>query len=309
VDLNPLALWIASVRCQRRGAEGRAEFLAGVDRVAERSLERVRARIDARAPVPRSELRWYDVHVLKELAGLREEILAVEDALDRRAMGVLFSSLLVKFSRQEAETAERETPKRIRKGLVSDFFRRKGAELCERWASLDAALPPGARPARLIEGDARNLPQLLGPRYRAGTVVTSPPYGGTYDYVEHHARRYPWLGLSDARLRDHEIGARRHMRGREGALRWDRELLSVLKGLFRVTRREGRIVLLLGDAQSGRTRLPADEQIRRLSARAGLAVVAEASQVKPDFAGGKARREHLFLLMPAGVPFGPRRRT
>ncbi len=296
VDLNPLALRVAEVKCDRRDAASRAAFLERLAAIAERSEERVRARVDARAPLSKQEARWYEPHVLKELAGLREEILAVDDERDRRALEVLLASIVVKFSRQRADTSAVASNKRIRKGLVTEFFARKGRELVARWEALDTALPSQAPAPRFVEGDALRLRTLLGARFRASCVITSPPYGGTYDYVTHHARRYPWLGLDARRLERFELGARRHLRGEDAVARWDTQMLGALRAIANVTSPGASVILLTGDAHLGRRRVPADEQLARLAPGADLDPVAVASQRRPDWNGAGHREEHLVLL-------------
>ncbi len=191
VDLNPLALRIAEVKTDRRDEASRARFLEALERVAVASEARVRARVPVHAPVSRAEARWYDGHVLKELGGLRAEIDAVGDERDRRALEVVLSAIVVKFSKQRADTTEQEVQKRIRKGLVTEFFVRKATELTERWRVLAERAPRTTPAPRLVLGDARQLHRVLGNRFHSDLVITSPPYGGTYDYERHHARRFP----------------------------------------------------------------------------------------------------------------------
>jgi hypothetical protein len=296
VDLNPLALRIAEVRCDWREEASRARFAEELLRVTERSLARVRARVDARAPVPKHEVRWYAPHVLKELAGLHEEIGAVAQDRDRRALEMVMSALLVKFSRQRAETAEEEAPKTLRKGLVSEFFHRKGTELVARWEALDAAVPrPVPRP-RLRQGDARRVRTLLQKDVKVDLVLTSPPYGGTYDYAQQHGRRYPWLGIDPRPLQSAEVGARRDLAGPDAARQWDGQVLAVLRALAAMLTPKGYMALVMGDGQVGRRRVPADAQLQRLAPRAGLRLLAVASQPRPDFTGGPPRKEHVLVL-------------
>ena len=297
LDLNPLALRIAEVKTTLRGKAARKRFLETAHGLAARSEERVRARVDARAPLDPEEARWYSGHVLKELAGLREEILELPDE-DRRVFEIVFSSILMKVSKQRSDTAERETTRRIRKGLSTELFLRRARELEERWADLSHAcreVGTTHRP-RLALGDVRELPQLMEGREPIDLIVTSPPYAGTYDYVDHHARRYPWLGLEPTRLREGEIGARRALKGQEGLQRWDRELGDALRGMAAVLGPDGRAVLLLGDGQIERERVEAERQVERLAPSAGLAVIAVASQARRDYSGRRDRREHLIAL-------------
>lgn len=296
VDLNPLAIRVAEVQTALRDEAARARLVSELERVTTASLERVRARVRARAPLSAREREHYAPHVLIELAGLREEIDAVEREDDRRALELVFSALLVKFSQQRADTSDAPAEKRIRKGLVSEFFQRKGGELVRRWAALERDAGAAASAPRLVLGDARELPQLLrGERFKL--VVSSPPYGGTYDYHAHHARRYPWLRLDASALERGEIGARRRLsEADDGAARWERELLACLRSLAGVCAPEANAVLLIGDPEVGGRRLDAAEQLRALSTHAGFGALGAASQLRRDARGGPARREHLVLL-------------
>jgi hypothetical protein len=347
VDLSPIALRLAAVKTELRAEEARHRFAAHVDEVAERSEERVRARVAVRAPLTREDASWYEPHLLKELAGLREEILAVKYGPDRRALEMVLSAIVVKFSKKRGDTSEREAPKRLRKGLVTEFFHRRGHELVARWADLAAVAPSDAPAPELIAGDARRLSRLVGRDARFDLVLTSPPYGGTYDYARHQALRWPWLGLDPRDLDRGEIGSRRRLgrqghdegerrrkggrrpddegeggtpphggseagstqRGRKapsGSARWDRELTEVLRSVAGVLAPQGRVVMLLGDAQLGSERVPADRQLERLAPKAGLRLRASASQPRPDWTGGSPREEHLILLEPDADDARPR---
>lgn len=297
VDLSPLALRIAAVHSELRSETERQRFLRVLEHVASASLARVRARTRARAPLSAQARALYDPHVLLELAGLLDEIGAVQPEADRLALEMVFSALLVKFSHQRADSSQETVPKRIRKGLCSEFFLRKGRELVQRWAELRQAVAPGAVAPRLRAGDARELPELLAEQQRFDLVLSSPPYGGTYDYHAQHALRCAWLGLDAHALERAELGARRRLsRSEDAAARWDGELQACLRAMAAVCKPKARIALLLGDAQVGGMRIDASAQLARLAQAAGLEWIAAAAQARTDFQGGPARNEHLILL-------------
>lgn len=297
VDLNPLGLRLSEVKCRAMDDDARARFLETATEIREKSEERVRSRTASRAPLPKSEVHWYDGHVLRELAGLWEEINAVEREDDRFAFEIVLSSLVVKFSRQTSDTNDEPAIKRIRKGLASEFFLRKCEELVERWYALFQDLAEDSTPPRLFHGDARNLAQLMPRGVKANFVLTSPPYGGTYDYYEHHRRRFAWLGLDARMLRENEIGARRNSSSAKAGLKaWDDELLAVLRSISSVLVSGGHAVLLIGDADIAGVRVEADTQIADMAEDARLVPVAYANQPRQDWTGAEARREHLLLL-------------
>ncbi|MCX4239835.1 TRM11 family SAM-dependent methyltransferase [Paraliomyxa miuraensis] len=304
VDLNPLALRIAEIATTWAGPSERRALADAAQRVVEASFDRVQRRVPVRAPLAAAERQWYQPHVLLELGGLHAEIEALPPGMVRRALQVVLSSIVVKFSRQRAETTEREVDKRIGKKVVTGFFARKAQELVARLAALADEAPEEGPSPRLWEGDARRLREVVG-RWRFDLVLSSPPYGGTYDYADHHARRYPWLGLSAEALQRGELGARRHLsaRGqdRDAARRWAEQVQAMLGSIGSVLSPRGRVVLLVGDAEVGGRRISAVRQLATLAERAELMVVASASQRRPDFLGGAPRREHLVALARAAA--------
>jgi 16S rRNA G966 N2-methylase RsmD len=299
-DLSPLALRISEQHCALRGEGERQRFALALEQVTEASLARVRARTRVRARPPARERALYDPHVLLELVGLLEEIAQVQPEADRRALELVFSTLLVKFSHKRADSSPETAIKRIRKGLCSEFFLRKGRELVQRWAALRDDAAASARAPLLRLGDARELPELLAEQKRFDLVLTSPPYGGTYDYHAQQALRFAWLRLDASKLERAEMGARRDLsQAQGGAQRWDDELGACLRAIAAVCKPDARIVLLLGDAQVGRDRIDAGAQLAQLAPRAGLEPVASAAQARMDYRGGPERKEHLVMLRRA----------
>ena len=289
VDLSPFAVRLARVKADPLSLELRQELplLASVLRTE--SEELVRARSKIRAELPASEIGWYEPHVLKEMAGLFSRIEALEAEPLREVLRFVFSSLVIKFSRQRSDTSPELVERRVRKGLVSEFFERKAFELAERLSILAEALPGPC--AQFAQGDARSFSHLLSDK--VDCIISSPPYGGTYDYLDHHARRLAWLGIPGGQMSEAELGARR--RGDDVA-RFSHEMADVLSSLRRVLVKDGWLFLLMGDGQHGEERVPADGMIGELAEDAGFAPVAVASQRRFDFRGGLPREEHLMAL-------------
>lgn len=303
VDLNPIAIRLAGVKCQVRDAASREAFGKMLSEAVDVSKERVRRKAPAVAPLNAKERTRYDVHVLKELAGLHDIIGAVEPGPDKAALQMLLTAIVVKFSKQRGDTArgENEKPRRIGRFIPSEFYGRKGQELIERWADLEhACVEAGSwyRP-KVVEGDATRLSEAVPPGWSAHLVLTSPPYGGTYDYVQHHALRYPWLGVSTKAFAAGELGARRNLSGKAKVERWNDEVTAMLGSMESVLDDQGQIVLLMGDGEVGGQRVDVVPQLEKLAGPVGLRVVASASQKRKDWKGGKPRMEALVLLRRA----------
>jgi hypothetical protein len=300
VDLNPLAARVGTVRTFRRSAGEADALLAVVDAVVEKSKQRVRDRVRVRAEVPDDVAASYAPHVLLELAGLLEEVAAVDEDEHRRTLAVVFSSILTKVSRRRGDTgrAPDADEKRVGRFFPSEFFGRKAHELATRQVALFTRVGPAAPRPRFVVDDARRLPELLTRAWNrpASLVLTSPPYGGTYDYARHHAHRLAWLGLAAERFVRDEIGARRR-RDRD-ARAFDDEITAVLCAIRDSLAPDGLAVLLMGDGEFAGQRVPADDQLDHLAPAAALRVVAVASAPRTDWRGGPPRMEHLVALRP-----------
>jgi DNA modification methylase len=291
VDLSPFAVRLSRVKCDPLSAGLRVQLRAAASEVREQSEALVQDRAKVRAELSPAEAAWYEPHVLKEMAGLFATISQLHQPALREVLTLVFSSLVVKFSRQRSDSSEQVVERRVRKGLVSEFFERKSFELAERLDAL-AEAAHGPLP-EIVEGDARRLHENA--RTKVDCILSSPPYGGTYDYAAHHARRLAWLGMSPAGLRGQELGARRHGADAE---RFTGELRAVLWSMRRVLSQDGLALLLMGDGEHGDQRVPADELIASLAEEVGFRPLALASQERPDFRGGAPRAEHLMALAP-----------
>jgi DNA modification methylase len=302
VDANPLAVALTALKATPSTPERREALAARAADVAARSLARVKKRArTATAGDQYDDPSRYAPHVFRELVGLREEIAAEAEPL-RATLLLVLSSILVKVSRQRADTTTRDPraliDRAIGKGNPSRLFARKAVELAQQMAAFSTAVPPGTPPPEVRVGDARRLAHVAAAS--VDVVLTSPPYLGTYDYAEQHARRFGWLGLDARSFAAAEIGARRGQRDPARALAdWQRDVDAFVAELARVLRADGLAFVAIGDSAVGAQAIAGDAAIRRAAEPARLAVVANAAEDRPNFyhrAGGETRREHLLLL-------------
>lgn len=304
VDANPLAIelsWLKAIA----PSEAFVEHIEATARsVAESAEARRKAKAGATRRYGEEDVALFDPHVLLELDGLRDAISRIEQLPLRRALLLVLSASLTKFSKRSGDTAPHEAPKRIASGYPIRFFVKKAHELQRRLHDYAALLPPGAPFPRLKLGDARKLDTV-----RPGSVdlvLTSPPYPGVYDYVEQHRARLRWLGLSARHFENAEIGARRHARavGYDAALaRWQDEFGAVLAEIERVLAPKGCALLVLSDSVLAGRAVYADDVVEDLARRVGLVFGARAAQERPHFHAPTAnafrqrpRAEHVLML-------------
>jgi SAM-dependent methyltransferase len=302
IDASPLATMIAKVRSRPLGEAERSSLVTGARQIAEAAMEEARKR--RRPEVPRwaeGEFKVFHPHVALELIVLRALIMQTPAGEPiGQALRLCLSSILVKFMKAGPEAPRDGADKRIGRGVPSRFFADRAAELARGLAELELATPPGTPLPDVRLGDARAYPHV-GSR-SIDLVLSSPPYAGVYDYGEHHAVRFRWLGLPTASLRERQLGERNKGTGTAVSL-WQEGRRRFLSEMGRVLRPDGAVVLVVGDGVVGDRPEDAAEAIAADAPAAGLTPVARASQPRPTrdtrlraIFGETPRREHLLLL-------------
>ena len=247
VDASPLGIAIARAPTTLLGAEGRARLEAAAAKIADEAGERARKRQRPELPEwSQGELRRFHPHVLFELLGLRELVLATPDDDVGHALRLCLSSLLVKFMKAGPEAPRDGETKRIARGMPSRMLSDRAAELSRGLAALEARVPAGTPAPQVRLGDARKLEGVA--TGSASLVLSSPPYAGTYDYAALHDVRFTWLDLPRGRFRTAQLGAREGTGGGGVDARAWREAQRQWMGeIARALRRGGHALLVVGD--------------------------------------------------------------
>jgi DNA modification methylase len=258
---------------------------------------------------------WFEPHVRREVTSLRDRLSDLPDEL-RDPLRAVLSSVLVKVSRRASDTRSETVERAIGRGMPARLFAARAEELARGLDALWRAAPRGTPAPRVLLGDARALPLGDG---EAHAILTSPPYAGTYDYLENQRMRLAFLGLPEDPLAGAEIGARRGFSGgpvevAAAIAAWEGDFLRALVEIARVLAPGRSAALLVGDSIAGaltstsasRPRaVRADAAVARLAPRAGLTVVAVASMARAALgaverdafrAAGAAKSEHLIVL-------------
>ena len=311
VDANPLAVRLARLKVTPVPEPQRARLIDAARGVQALADERRKAKAGPTRRYGPPDVAMFQPHVLLELDGLRSGLDAIDDSVTRDALELVLSAILTKVSRRASDTSGRDVERRLAGGYPARLFVRKTEELAARLGEVAGALaaPPigasaGHRRALVLEGDARVLDGVSD--HRVALAVTSPPYPGNYDYLEHHAARLRWLRLPPGRFDHAEIGARRRLDplgAREGAERWRDEMGAVLRALRRVLADGGAAALLIADSVVAGAPVYAVDLLRELATPTGFTLHAVASQPRPHFHAATARAfarrpraEHAVLL-------------
>jgi DNA modification methylase len=306
IDANPLAVALAHLKLSGIEPDKRALFLGVVEAVCDHAEMRRCAKAGPSRRYSQQQRDAFEPHVLLELDGLSQGIDQASTPELAPTLRLVLSSLIVKVSRRRSDTSSAETQRRLSSGFVIRFFAKKARELLGRLDDYAHRLPPRCPPAKLELGDARKLPL---PNSSISVIITSPPYPGVYDYVEHHRLRMEWLKLDVKHLECHEIGAHRHFAKRRetnAEADWALQLGACLDEMARVLVPGGAAAILIADSAVAGRAWYADRALRELAPRHGFTVTGGASQRRGHFhaptqsAFDRAvRREHLIVLQRA----------
>ena len=298
-DLSPLAIELAHLKTTRTTAAERAAMVKAAHDIAREAAVIARGREPLRHP--RGEEEWFHPHTLREVSALALAVEQVPEGFIRDALRMLLSSVLVKVSLQTSDSDVRPVPdKPVRPGSAPHFFAR---ELDGCLAALARATPRNTPPPDVHLDDATSMKTI--PADSIDAVITSPPYANTYDYVEHHTRRYRWLRMDPSALAEREIGAARWFAKQpaEGTARFAYEMRAMLKALSRVLRSGARAYVVMADGAAGKQALYTDDLLSEAVEDSKLTIIAAVSQARPTFDELSARvfrkrpkREHLVVL-------------
>ncbi len=309
-DVNPIAVSLSAAKTRPRLPEDLARIVEASAAVRAFADRRRRSRAGATRRYGDEDVALFEPHVLLELDSIRAALDTPERMRDlplRTDLLLVLSAIVVKLSRQRGDTGSRlSETRRTRAGFAAELFTRKAEEYVRRLAAFAEGLASPRPAVDVATADARALAHLASRSVDA--VVASPPYSGTYDYVDHHALRMRWLGLEPGPFERAEWGARRRYARLDAQAADDlqqRELGEVLQSVVRVTKRGSHIVLLVADSATQTLVLRADAAVREAARRnPELHVLATASQVRPHFHlptqrmfARAPRREHAILLV------------
>jgi len=314
-DLNPLAVELSWLKSRAPTAKLSQDMLSAAAHVAEVAEDRRLAKADPYHRYDEEDRERYPIHVLLELDSLAHGIGLLNKPEIQRMLRLVISSMLTKLSHSEGDTTRRKAPRRLPGGFAINLFMQKTEELAARLTSYRERIGEHSPRAYVGCSDARTLENVESDSI--DLVLTSPPYPGVYDYLDHHLHRLKWLGLREGALRDQEIGARRkyrRLRLDEAAYMWREEIGAALYEMRRTLAQDGRGVIVIADSVVDRTALRADEQVLAVAQRAGIDITCIASQERPLFLFGaeeafadRPRLEHVVIFRPGERPHRQRK--
>jgi SAM-dependent methyltransferase len=313
VDINPLAVLVARAKTWIAPKHRRDELLAKGRAIGEQALH---AGSEARRAGGGSKMRrgskrrdhvlagWFAPHVRRELEWLAEAIEQVGDAEFVPIYQAVLSATLYKVSQRTSDTDPSKIERHIARGAPARLFIARLEELVSGLQALGHDRH-GGHP-HVICGDSRRLHRLGIGEGAFDSVISSPPYPGTYDYADYQRLRLTFLGI-DADFRSKEIGARHRFEGRKAdgdkaLLEWRKSFARALTESARAVKRGGHVALVMGDSLAGKRPVFADDVLKEICPPT-LTLAAWARAHRPMLGGDERRafgergkHEHIFLF-------------
>jgi site-specific DNA-methyltransferase (cytosine-N4-specific) len=249
-DTNPIACMVASAKTARLTDDNvtclREHLRALQNKYFEESTAGAFGLSITETEIPtfRNRDHWFEKNVQRELTAILKSARELQPDQVRNFALTAFSSILVRVSNQESETRWAAVKKSIAPGEVTRLYVNKLEDMLER-----SILYRGLASAEVhvTIADARKL-DYLGDE-RANLMVTSPPYMNSFDYYLYHKLRFFWLGFDNKLAQSLEIGSRnRHCDQKEDISSYFASIGESLAEMHRVLRRNGHLVILMGDA-------------------------------------------------------------
>ena len=294
-DLNQIANMVAKERCRWISEKNAVRVWQAFEDVK----ERVKTRSLEKRSVHRQNINWlnkfHPPYLFVELLHWIDGIENLRTTNERDTLRAVFSSLIVKFSNKISETSEFTKPPSFPKGAVGKWMERKTQELLKNQLELAKKIP-NTSPAILWN---ENILQLGGPEENSiDCTITSPPFPGTYDYLELHELRMNWLDFPTEPMATGEIISRNYT-----PKQWKQVFREFMLKLRRWTAEEGVCYLLLGDWIENNERVSGLEFTNKYSDSVGWKVAGSASVQREIFDsnlrlafGDSGKWEHLILL-------------
>jgi hypothetical protein len=297
-DLNPIAVLLCRVKADPLplkvfGAlENDLQYLRRYVYSALRNKEE-----DENIELPPGE-RLFEPHVYWELQTIVGGIERLRHPHNQEIFAAALSAIVTRVSKQlkESQPDERRESTIGAKRTATLFFE-TAEELLDDLRLFSRQARGGE--LRVWQTDARELKGV--PDAEVDLVVTSPPYGGTYDYAAMHAGRGLWLGFEWKAFDKLEIGARRRQAQADATTIFRSDFSKVFKQLARVCKPAAAVYWVVADGVIGGTAYRGDELSAAAAAKSGWKLVRKGetevpawSEMEQEAFGDAGKREYIL---------------
>lgn len=202
--------------------------------------------IEPKIPEFKNRAHWFREDAALELGMIRGFLDNQSTTEVLNIAEVVFSSIIVKCSRQESDTRWRAIDKPY---VIGDALNYMLSRLTSAITALTEFSKITDRQAKVGVhcSDASDLSHIASES--VDTIVTSPPYLNSFDYYLYHKLRMFWLGIDHYAAQKSEIGSRnKHCDNGESTESFYEAMRGCAQEMCRVLRSNGKAAIVVGDS-------------------------------------------------------------
>ena len=289
-DLNPIATLVSTARTALLSREQLIRLQQELDQIHENAVKSLAENKHVYLhPAILKYKSWYKNNCFNELACLFDEIRHSNSEL-KPLFQAVFSSLVVKYSLRASDTSNKVVYIPRKNGTVLRAFKDKAKEYVEQLTELQTIVPPDTVQAQISLADARK------PGFdQVDTIITSPPYPGTYDYLPLQQLRSAWLDLD--MNADNEIGSRRSFKQARAAYEsWLKDTDNWVAAAAKALVPNGYLAVIVGEGMQGGKLLRVAKPTIAAAQKANLTFVTSASVDRFDPATKMKKIEYILVF-------------
>lgn len=293
-DLNPIATLVSTARTALLSTQQLQQLESEcADVLATAKASHAANRLIHLPPSILKYKDWYKTNCFNELAHLYGAINNLESEL-RPLIQAVFSSLVVKYSLRASDTSNKIVYIPRKNGSVFRAFEEKYKEYAAQLQELQNIVPPETPAASIRLADARN------PAFdNVDTIITSPPYPGTYDYLLLQQLRQAWFNLD--MNSDREIGSRRSFKqAKQAYAGWLKDTDTWIKACAKRLLPNGHIAIVVGEGMHAGQLLRVAKPTINAAQKAGLTFITSASVDRRDPATKMKKIEYILVFKKDG---------
>lgn len=264
MDCNPIALVITKAKMLNANLKLRAvidELVGALNKAATRADS-----LSYDLPDFAGRNHWFSETARREFGMIRHRLNQMPRESDEwTAAAAVASSIVTKYSNQDSETRYARVERELRPGAVLDAYTQRlqhFLKCLEKRGNLCAS-------QRIFEEDFGI--QIQVEDETVDQIITSPPYANTMDYYLYHKQRMNVLGYDFKIAQAREIGSRHEFSSQKQKVsKWNSDLLAGLQQCFRVLRKGGTAIYIIGDSQIAGKKLDAGKLVCQLAHEVGF---------------------------------------
>jgi site-specific DNA-methyltransferase (cytosine-N4-specific) len=235
---------------------------------------------------------WFQPHVIKELAIIKQHIDAIDDVDIRDFFLVAFSSIIRGVSNAASGFGNIMRSKNPPlKTNTFEKFANRVRRMCLKMKEFNSVADNSVS-IKVVLADARKLGSLL--TEQVDMICTHPPYMASVPYAEYQKLSLWWLGYDPRKLDSELIGGQRTRE--DTAERYIRDMSHCFSEMYKVLKEGGYCCTVIGNPVWKGKVWPLNQIFREMGEAHGFKFLKEIVRGKYKMTMGKMKKEYILIF-------------